>query len=129
MEMPNTVPNALTQSLLEDKYQIAAVDSLANYSFYMGASNDNLEEVLKTDPERVCGVKVFMGSSTGNMLVDEEVTLEGIFSKVPMLIATHCEDEKTIRRNLEDYREKRSEERRVGKEGVSTVRSRCSPYH
>src|SRR3546814_10693849 len=94
MEMPNTVPNALTQSLLEDKYQIAAVDSLANYSFYMGASNDNLEEVLKTDPERVCGVKVFMESSTGNMLVDEEVTLEGIFSKVPMLIATHCEDEK-----------------------------------
>lgn len=106
MEMPNTVPNALTQSLLEDKYRIAAADSLANYSFYMGASNDNLEEVLKTDPEKVCGVKVFMGSSTGNMLVDEESTLEGIFSNVPMLIATHCEDEKTIRRNLEIYREK-----------------------
>lgn len=110
MEMPNTVPNALTQALLEDKYRIAAADSLANYSFYMGASNDNLEEVLKTNPEKVCGVKVFMGSSTGNMLVDEESTLEGIFSKVPMLIATHCEDEKTIRRNLEIYREKFGDE-------------------
>lgn len=106
MEMPNTVPNTLTQELLEEKYQLAATDSLANYSFYMGASNDNLEEVLKTDPEKVCGVKVFMGSSTGNMLVDDQTTLEGIFSNVPMLIATHCEDEGTIRRNLADYREK-----------------------
>src|SRR3546814_11098109 len=105
MEMPNTVPNALTQSLLEDKYQIAAVDSLANYSFYMGASNDNLEEVLKTDPERVCGVKVFMVYSTGNMQADEDVELEGIFSKVPMLIATHCGEERTIRRNLAAYRD------------------------
>lgn len=106
MEMPNTVPNALTQEFLEEKYRIAAADSMANYSFYMGASNDNLEEVLKTDPLTVCGVKVFMGSSTGNMLVDEEETLEGIFSRVSMLIATHCEDEKTIRNNLENYREK-----------------------
>src|SRR3546814_18647774 len=106
MEMPNTVPNALTQSLLEDKYQIAAVDSLANYSFYMGASHDNLEEVLKTDPERVCGVKAFMGSSTGTMLVDEEVTLEGVFSKVLRMFATNCEAEKTIRRKLDDYCEK-----------------------
>lgn len=106
MEMPNTIPNTLTQELLEEKYRIAADCSLANYSFYMGASNDNLEEVLKTDPETVCGVKVFMGSSTGNMLVDDETTLEQIFSQVPLLIATHCEDESTIRHNLENYREK-----------------------
>ena len=99
MEMPNTKPNTLTQELLEDKYQLAAEKSIANYSFYMGASNDNLAEVLKTNPENVCGVKVFMGSSTGNMLVDERSTLEGLFSKVEMLIATHCEDEATIRAN------------------------------
>ncbi len=101
MEMPNTVPNALTQKLLADKYAIGAKDSLANYSFFMGASNDNIEEVLKTNPTDVCGVKIFMGSSTGNMLVDEEKTLEGLFSKIDMLIATHCEDEATIRRNTE----------------------------
>jgi dihydroorotase len=99
MEMPNTKPNTLTQELLEDKYQLAEEKSIANYSFYMGASNDNLEEVLKTNPQNVCGVKVFMGSSTGNMLVDERSTLEGLFSKVKMLIATHCEDEETIRAN------------------------------
>lgn len=99
MEMPNTKPNALTQELLEDKYGLAGKKSIANYSFYMGASNDNLDEVLKTNPENVCGVKVFMGSSTGNMLVDERSTLEGLFSKVDMLIATHCEDEQTIRTN------------------------------
>lgn len=100
MEMPNTVPNTLTQELLADKYAIASETSLANYSFYMGASNDNIEEVLKTDPKNVCGIKVFMGSSTGNMLVDNEKTLENIFSKAPMLVATHCEDEATIRENL-----------------------------
>ena len=99
MEMPNTKPNTLTQALLEDKHQLAAQKSLANYSFYMGASNDNLEHVLKTNPQNVCGVKVFMGSSTGNMLVDEQATLEGLFSQVDMLIATHCEDEQTIRAN------------------------------
>lgn len=104
MEMPNTVPNTLTRELLEEKYQIASEQSLANYSFYMGASNDNLDEVLRTDPRTVCGVKVFMGSSTGNMLVDDEKTLEGIFANAPMLVATHCEDEATIRRNLEYYR-------------------------
>ncbi len=99
MEMPNTVPNALTQALLEDKYQRARQVSLANYSFFMGASNDNIEEVLKTDDKNVCGVKIFMGSSTGNMLVDSEKTLDGIFSQCPILIATHCEDEATIRAN------------------------------
>ncbi|WMN11964.1 dihydroorotase [Marivirga salinae] len=110
MEMPNTVPNALTQELLEDKYQIAAKSSIANYSFFMGASNDNIEEVLKTDPRTVCGVKVFMGSSTGNMLVDNEQTLNNIFSKVPMLIATHCEDEATIRANTEKFKKEYGED-------------------
>lgn len=100
MEMPNTKPQTLTQELLEAKYQRAAEVSPANYSFFMGAANDNLEEVLKTDPETVCGVKVFMGSSTGNMLVDNPTTLEGIFREVPMLIATHCEKEEIIRANL-----------------------------
>jgi dihydroorotase len=104
MEMPNTVPNTLTQELLEQKYQIGAQKSIANYSFFMGASNDNVEEILKTDPANVCGVKVFMGSSTGNMLVDNEKVLEKIFSSTPALIATHCEDEETIRHNLAKYK-------------------------
>ena len=111
MEMPNTVPNTLTQSLLEDKYQIAAQNSIANYSFFMGASNDNIEEVLKTNERNVCGVKIFMGSSTGNMLVDNEKTLTNLFSKVPpILIATHCEDEATIQANIKIYREKYGED-------------------
>jgi dihydroorotase len=101
MEMPNTVPNALTQELLEEKYAIASKSSIANFSFFMGASNDNLDEVLKTNPANVCGIKVFMGSSTGNMLVDNQKALEGLFSQVGMLIATHCEDENTIKANLE----------------------------
>lgn len=109
MEMPNTVPNTLTQQLLADKYRIAAQKSVANYSFYMGAGNDNLDEVLKTDPQNVCGIKVFMGSSTGNMLVDNEKTLEGIFKNAPTLIATHCEDENTIKRNMQLFKEKYGE--------------------
>lgn len=109
MEMPNTKPPALTQALLQEKYDRAAQVSLANYSFFMGASNDNLSEVLRTDPKTVCGVKIFMGSSTGNMLVDREQTLEGLFSQVPMLIATHCEDEATIRANALAYQEKYGE--------------------
>lgn len=109
MEMPNTVPNTVTQELLEDKYKIASKNSLANYSFFMGATNDNLEEVLKTDQKNVCGIKIFMGSSTGNMLVDNEKTLESIFSSTPMLIATHCEDETTIKRNLETFKLKYGE--------------------
>lgn len=104
MEMPNTVPNTLTQELLQDKYDIAAANSVANYSFFMGASNDNLKEVLKTDPRKVCGVKVFMGSSTGNMLVDSKEVLNQLFQECGMLIATHCEDEATIRANTEYYR-------------------------
>lgn len=110
MEMPNTVPNTLTQTLLEEKYQRAAQTALANYSFFMGASNDNIEEVLKTNQQNVCGIKVFMGSSTGNMLVDKEETLTALFSSVPMLIATHCEDEATIRANTETYRAQFGEE-------------------
>jgi dihydroorotase len=109
MEMPNTVPNALTQELLEDKYQIASQTALANYSFFMGASNDNLEEVLKTDTSKICGVKVFMGSSTGNMLVDKESVLEGLFSRVGALIATHCEDEHTVKSNLALFQAKYGE--------------------
>ncbi|HVW12789.1 MAG TPA: dihydroorotase [Mucilaginibacter sp.] len=105
MEMPNTVPNTLTQELLEQKYEIASRNSLANYTFFMGASNDNIDQILKTDIQNVCGVKVFMGSSTGNMLVDNPKTLEGIFSQSPMLVAVHCEDEATIRRNLEHYKQ------------------------
>ena len=99
MEMPNTKPQALTQVLLEEKYLIGSKDSLANYSFFMGASNENLEEVLKTDPKQVAGVKIFMGSSTGNMLVDDKQVLNDIFSKCDMLIAVHCEDEETVRKN------------------------------
>lgn len=106
MEMPNTVPNATTQELLEQKYDIAANTSLANYSFFMGATNDNLDEVLKTDGSRVCGVKIFMGSSTGNMLVDSQKTLDGIFKGTDLLIAVHCEDEATIRENAAKYKEK-----------------------
>ncbi len=110
MEMPNTVPNTLTQELLEDKYQIGAKSSLANYSFFMGASNENIEEVLKTNGNNVCGVKIFMGSSTGNMLVDNEQTLDQLFSRVPpLLIATHCEDEATIRKNIEAAKAKYGE--------------------
>lgn len=106
MEMPNTVPNTLTQELLEEKYQRAAEVSLANYSFFMGASNDNLEEVLKTNPRNVCGVKIFMGSSTGNMLVDKIDVLEAIFKHCKTLIATHCEDEATVRKNAEEFKQK-----------------------
>lgn len=105
IEQPNTVPNAVTQELLEQKYARAAEVSYANYSFMMGGTNDNLEEVLKTNPHNVAGIKLFLGSSTGNMLVDNEQVLEKIFSSTDMLIAVHCEDEATIRRNLEKYKE------------------------
>ncbi len=125
MEMPNTVPNALTQELLADKYAIAAKNSLANYSFFMGASNNNVEEVLKTNPADVCGLKIFMGSSTGNMLVDEEETLEGLFSKVDMLIATHCEDEATIRRNTEAARLQFGEEVPIGQHPIIRSAEAC----
>ena len=105
MEMPNTIPQTTTQDLLEEKYKMAAEKSLANYSFYMGATNDNIEEIEKTDPSKVCGVKVFMGSSTGNMLVDRKESLERIFQNSPVLIATHCEDEGIIRQNMREAKE------------------------
>ena len=105
MEMPNTIPNVFTQELLEEKYKRAEEVSLANYSFFMGASNDNIDEVLKTNPKNVCGIKVFMGSSTGNMLVDKREALEALFSKCKLLIATHCEDEAIIKSNMAHYRE------------------------
>jgi dihydroorotase len=104
IEQPNTVPNAVTQELLEDNYQIAAKTAYANYSFMMGGTNDNLEELLKTNPKNVAGIKLFLGSSTGNMLVDNQESLEKIFSSTKMLIAVHCEDEGTIRANLERYK-------------------------
>ncbi len=105
IEQPNTVPNAVTQELLEQKYQIAAESSHANYSFMMGGTNDNLEEILKTNPRNVAGIKLFLGSSTGNMLVDNPEVLEKIFSSTKMLIAVHCEDEATIKANTEKYKE------------------------
>lgn len=104
MEMPNTNPQTVTQELLEQKYELGAQKSVANYSFYMGATNDNFDELSKTDPRRVCGIKVFMGSSTGNMLVDSDETLGRIFAESPMIITTHCEDEATIRKNTEHYK-------------------------
>jgi dihydroorotase len=106
IEMPNTVPQATTQKLLEDKFRIAAKDSYANYSFMFGGTNDNLEELLKTDPKKVAGIKLFLGSSTGNMLVDNEEILEKIFSSTKMIISVHCEDEATIRKNTQEFVEK-----------------------
>lgn len=110
MEMPNTVPNALTQELLADKYQIGQQSSLANYSFFMGASNDNYEEAMKTNLKEVCGLKIFMGSSTGNMLVDDHSTLARLFGNFPGLIATHCEDEATVRAQVAAFKAKYPDE-------------------
>lgn len=104
MEMPNTIPNTLTQKLLEEKYERASQVSIANYSFFMGTSNENYDELMRTDLQRVCGLKIFMGSSTGNMLVDDEHILAKIFANFPGLIATHCEDEKTIKDNLTAFK-------------------------
>ncbi|TAF45113.1 MAG: dihydroorotase [Sphingobacteriales bacterium] len=108
MEMPNTVPSALTQKLLEDKYQIAAQKSLANYSFFMGASNNNLDEIMKTNVKKVCGIKIFMGSSTGDMLVDDEVALEKIFANAPTLVASHCETDPLIKLNFAKFKQQYS---------------------
>ena len=102
IEMPNTVPQATTQDLLEDKFTIASKDSYANYSFMFGGTNDNLDELLKTDPKKVAGIKLFLGSSTGNMLVDNEQVLEKIFSSTKMIISVHCEDEATIKKNTKN---------------------------
>jgi len=104
MEMPNTKPPAVTQDLLEQKYEIAANTSLANYSFFMGTTNSNMDELLKTNPKNVCGIKIFMGSSTGDMLVDNTDMLEEIFSKVNMLIAIHAEEDPIVKANTEKYK-------------------------
>lgn len=109
MEMPNTKPQATTINLLENKFDIAAEKSIANYSFYLGATNENIDELKKADAQKICGLKVFMGSSTGNMLVDNRTTLSRIFSEIPMLIATHCEDEATIQANIALYKSKYGE--------------------
>ena len=111
MEMPNTIPNALTEELLEEKYSIAAKTSLANYSFFMGTSNNNAEEVLKVNNRKkdVCGVKIFMGASTGNMLVDNLMTLDKVFRESEMLIATHCEDERIIKSNYERLKKEKND--------------------
>ncbi|WP_435260770.1 dihydroorotase [Tenacibaculum sp. nBUS_03] len=106
IEMPNTVPQATTQELLEEKFEVARKTSYANYSFMFGGTNDNLEELLKTDSKNVAGIKLFLGSSTGNMLVDNEEVLEKIFSSTKLLISVHCEDEATIRKNTEEYKAK-----------------------
>ncbi|MDF1550821.1 MAG: dihydroorotase [Bacteroidales bacterium] len=105
MEMPNTNPQTITQELLNKKFDIAKEKSLANYSFYIGATNDNIDELKKTDPSKVCGIKIFMGSSTGNMLVDNKASLEEIFRQAPVLVAVHCEDEETIKQNSAKYKE------------------------
>ncbi len=110
MEMPNTVPQTVTIDALNDKYRLGSEKSLVNYSFLIGATNDNLDEVLKADPSNVCGIKVFMGSSTGNMLVDREAALRELFKRAHMPVSTHCEDETTIRKNTEIYRQKYGEE-------------------
>lgn len=106
MDMPNTIPRATSIEILEEKYKIGAKQSLANYSFYLGATNNNIKEIKKINPENVCGLKVFMGSSTGNMLVDNNKSLEDIFKYSPVLIAVHCEDENIIRKNTELFRSK-----------------------
>ena len=104
IEQPNTVPNAITQELLEQKYEIASQSSYANYSFMVGGTNNNLDEILKTNPKNVAGLKLFLGSSTGDMLVDSSAALESIFSSTKLLIAVHSEDENTVKNNLEHYK-------------------------
>ena len=125
MDMPNTIPQTITISALEDKYRIASEKSLINYSFNIGATNDNLDEVLKADPSKVCGIKIFMGSSTGNMLVDNEKSLRELFSKAHMIISSHCEDESTIRKNSEIYRQKYGEDVPVEMHPLIRSREAC----
>mgnify|MGYP001312545710 CR=1 FL=1 len=125
MEMPNTKPQTLTQSLLEEKFKIASTNSLANYTFFMGASNDNLEEVLATNARNVGGIKIFMGSSTGNMLVDNKETLEKIFANTNMLIAVHCEDEELIKKNTIKFKEKYGEDVPVSLHNIIRSEEAC----
>jgi dihydroorotase len=125
MDMPNTNPQTVTINLLNEKYQIGAENSFANYSFYLGATNTNLEDVLKVNKSEVCGIKLFMGSSTGNMLVDDENALRELFAKTSLLIAVHCEDEPIIRKNSEIYREKYGEDIPVKMHSLIRSREAC----
>lgn len=125
MEMPNTLPGTLTQELLEDKYNLAEQKSLANYSFYMGTSNNNVEEVLKTNLRNVCGIKVFLGASTGNMLVDNMETLHSLFSQTKALISVHSEDEGIIRKNMELFKDKYGDNIPVKKHPLIRSREAC----
>ena len=126
MDMPNTIPNVLTQEILEDKYAYGTTKSLANFSFYMGTSNNNVEEVLKTNPKNVCGIKIFLGASTGNMLVDNMDTLGKVFAYAPTLVAVHCEDEPTIQANLTEFKNKYDED--IPMESHPLIRSHKACY-
>jgi dihydroorotase len=125
MDMPNTVPQTITQATLNEKFKIGAENSLVNYSFYVGGTNTNLKELLDTDPEQVCGIKLFLGSSTGNMLVDDDSVLREIFSKSRLLVACHCEDEPIVRKNTEIYRQKFGEEIPVKYHSLIRSREAC----
>jgi len=125
MDMPNTNPQTVTIDILNEKYRIGSENSLTNYSFYIGATNTNLDEVMKVDPSEVCGIKLFMGSSTGNMLVDNETALEELFANAILPITAHCEDEPTIRRNCEIYKEKYGEDIPVKMHPLIRTREAC----
>jgi dihydroorotase len=125
MDMPNTIPQTVTNSLLREKLETAALNSFVNYSFYIGATNDNLDELLNADPSDVCGIKLFMGSSTGNMLVDNETTLRELFSKAHLPVACHCESEPVIRKNIEIYRQKYGEDVPVSMHPYIRSREAC----
>ncbi len=125
MDMPNTIPQTVTIEALACKNKLASEKSLINYSFYLGATNNNLNEILKADPSETCGIKLFMGSSTGNMLVDDETTLREIFKRTPIIIAAHCEDEKVIRKNSEIYRQKYGEDIPVNMHPIIRSREAC----
>ncbi len=125
MDMPNTLPRTISTDILEEKYRLGSESSVINYSFYIGATNTNLDEVMKTDPEEVCGIKLFMGSSTGNMLIADEKALDELFKKATIPVAAHCEDEQTIRKNTETYREKYGEEVPFGFHPAIRSREAC----
>jgi dihydroorotase len=125
IEMPNTIPQATTQKLLEEKFEIAKSSSYANYSFMIGGTNDNLDELLKTNPKKVAAIKLFLGSSTGNMLVDDQEVLTEIFSKTKMLIAVHCEDEATIKKNLKEHIDKYGDDIPIEKHPVIRSEEAC----
>jgi len=125
LDMPNTIPQTVTIEALDDKYRLGSENSLVNYSFYIGATNDNINEIMNADPARVCGIKVFMGSSTGNMLVDDENSLREIFRQATMPVATHCEHEPTIRRNTETFRKKYGEDVPVKMHPLIRSREAC----